>query len=1085
MKGLYSALLVGALLLGWSVSVQAQSASCFALKMGQVSGQAGETVSVPVLAAGPLDDLVSLQFALNWDSDQLHYANPPLDYGANPLSLLGFEYNATQEGSLRFAWYDLFLSGVAMSPGDTLFLINLQIQPGTTGFLPIVINIQEPGIPMEAGSLSQGIVPVGALDGGILVGNSGGSPLSIEGVCHFAANCAAPYGAIELTLTGGTPPYSFVWNGPGGLLSGNETLLGSGAGQYAVTVSDAAGATVSGAFTLQSDLTFLSILPAELHQPTCQGDDGLLEVEAVNGVPPYDFAWSTGGVGASQTGLSAGQYVVTVTDATGCTIASVFTLHQSSGFYLAQDWTAPHCGQADGQVSVLAVGFSAPYQYLWNTGATAAGLSGLGAGVYSVTVTNAEGCTETQKFWLETQGANDGWVHDEDFNCDTLTGSADLYAYYWSAPGLVPPASVAWSSGAQQTLDSAGVNGFGIQLLDQPQGAHYALVSDSAGCADFVFFQAQCVVPPPDSLLSACLMLQAGPAQGLPLSNKECVAVTAQGFDALTGLRFALDWPEDKYLFTNLLGVQLAPFEPLNLRVFEDQGVLLIDWQEPSGAGLTLPDGDTLFRVCFLKIENPAPGTGLVFTDDFTPEALRAGGQPVAFAAFDGRFSGGFYAPDAVCSVLPDCQNDARGGFDLDGAWWNGNEQIQLFQHGDLQWAGPTPGLADLLPGTYRARFPAANGQAPQEALFYLPLLIYGDCVWPGDADNNAAANHHDLLYLGLAYGASGPARLAQSLAWTGQDGLAWPQRTSLRRINYQNIDTDGDGFVGAADTAAIVQNWGRVINPVTDDPFDAPLGNQVLPLAPLLTIAVDTATAGQSIALAILLGSPALPADSVHGLAFSLSYDPAMLSGSVYFQPANSWLGDPAADLLWLQRNFPEQGRLDVAITRFDGLPASGEGIIGHLFIIIEDDIFVQAPGGDPGALLAQTTDTLKFTPIRFGNLQALRPDEHPRPLQTLDVILPIRPPGVPSGTAAQPGWAEAVTLSPNPASGILNVSAPGLAMRRIELIAPAGQVLRYFEAGGAERATLALPAAADGIYWLKINTDEGVTVKKLMIAF
>lgn len=1080
MKGLYSALLAGAFFLG-PVFGQAQNADCFALKMGQATGQPGETVSVPVLAAGSLDDLISLQFALNWNPAHLQYAAPPLDYGANPLSLLGFEYNATQEGSLRFAWYDLFLSGVALAPGDTLFFVNLEIQPGAAGFLPIIVDVQAPGIPLEAGSLSQGIVPVGALDGGVRVGNGGGSPLSIESACQFAADCAAPYGSFELTLSGGTPPYSFSWLGPGGPLSGDESLIGSGAGQYAVTVSDAAGATATGAFTLQSDLTFLGIIPTELKQPTCQGGDGLIEVEAVNGVPPYEFIWSTGGLGTSQPGLSAGQYAVTVVDATGCSIAATFNLHETSGFYLWQFETPPHCGQTDGFVGVQPVGYSAPFQYLWNLGATTDELNGVGPGIYSVTVTNAEGCTETANFWLATQGANDNWVHNETFTCDT-SGLADLAGIFWIAPGIAPPVSFTWSNGTTQVLDSVDAGGFFFELPDQPQGAHHVRVADAAGCETFVFFQADCAATSPDSLVSACLMLQTGPADGLPFSNKTCVAVTARGFDELTRLRFALEWPADKYLFTNLLGVALTPFEPLDLSVFEDQGALLIDWEDPSGAGLTLPGGDTLFRVCFQEIENPAPGTGLVFTDDFTPEAARAGGGPIAFAAFDGRFYGGFDTPDAVCSVSPDCQNDGAGGFLLGGAWWNANEQIQLFQHGALQWEGLTAGLSNLLPGAYRARFPAVNGQAPQEALFHLPLLTTADCVWPGDADNNAAANHHDLLYLGLAYGASGPARPAQSLDWAGQDGVAWSQRTGLRKINFQNIDTDGDGDVTVADTLAIVQNWGQVINPATDDPFDAPLGNQVLPLAPLLTIAVDTASAGQTIVLPVLLGSAAAPVDSLHGLAFSLTYDPAMLEAELWFQPAASWLGDPATELLWLQRNFPEQGRLDVALTRFDGLPAGGDGVIGHLYIIIEDDIFVQAPDGDPVAFPAQS-DTIKFTPLHFGNLQALRPDERPRPLQTADVLLPIRPFGGASGTAEPADWAKALTLSPNPTSVELRLNSPHTGILEVELVAPTGQLLQNFPLAGQRQATLTLPPAPDGIYWVKIYTSQGVVVKKLLL--
>lgn len=432
----------------------AQSASCFSLRVGQVSGQPGQTISVPVQAAGSLDDLISAQFALTWDPAALQYAVPQLDFGSNTLDLSIQYFNVNQQGSLRFAWFDLFLTGIPMQPGDTLFMVNFVIQPGAAGYIPIYLNTDYPGIPLEIGGLLEGIVPTGALDGGVWVGSGQADPLIIAEACQFPADCSAPYGAIDLTITGGTPPYTYSWVGPSGPIPGSDNFAAAGAGQYAVTVTDQTGATASGAFTLESDVTFLSIYPNEIQQPNCVGGGGMIEVEAISGIPPYAYAWSNGGTTAVQTNLAAGNYTVTVTDASGCTSDASFSLHEVSGFSLNLGFQQPHCGANDGVLTVSAAGFSPPFEILWNNGATGATIGNAGPGVYSVTVTNAEGCTESETVWLETDGVNNGWVHSESVECNPATNLVDIASVFWTAPGITLPVELTWSSGVVQTLDT-------------------------------------------------------------------------------------------------------------------------------------------------------------------------------------------------------------------------------------------------------------------------------------------------------------------------------------------------------------------------------------------------------------------------------------------------------------------------------------------------------------------------------------------------------------------------------------------------------------------------------------------------------
>ncbi|MCB9185745.1 MAG: SprB repeat-containing protein [Flavobacteriales bacterium] len=123
---------------------------------------------------------------------------------------------------------------------------------------------------------------------------------------------------------------------------------------------------------------------------------GSVSVAVTGGTAPYTVLWSTGATTMSVSNLMAGSYSVTVTDANGCTTTCSAQVDEPS------DLTAT-CSKVDGtcsnnnqaSVSVTAAGGTAPYTYLWSNGSTASSISGLAAGTYSVTVTDANGCTET------------------------------------------------------------------------------------------------------------------------------------------------------------------------------------------------------------------------------------------------------------------------------------------------------------------------------------------------------------------------------------------------------------------------------------------------------------------------------------------------------------------------------------------------------------------------------------------------------------------------------------------------------------------------------------------------------------------
>ncbi|MBE1615962.1 SprB repeat-containing protein, partial [Flavobacterium sp. SaA2.13] len=112
------------------------------------------------------------------------------------------------------------------------------------------------------------------------------------------------------------------------------------------------------------------------------------------GTAPYTYVWNTTATTQDLTGLPAGTYEVTVTDANGCTATASVTVTQPTVLSASGTATNVSCNAgSNGAVDLTVTGGTAPYTYVWNNAATTQDLTGLTASTYDVTVTDANGCT--------------------------------------------------------------------------------------------------------------------------------------------------------------------------------------------------------------------------------------------------------------------------------------------------------------------------------------------------------------------------------------------------------------------------------------------------------------------------------------------------------------------------------------------------------------------------------------------------------------------------------------------------------------------------------------------------------------------
>ncbi|MEZ4966437.1 MAG: choice-of-anchor L domain-containing protein [Saprospiraceae bacterium] len=288
-------------------------------------------------------------------------------------------------------------------------------------------------------------------------------------------------GSIQLTVSGGTPGYTYSWTGPNGYTSMQANPSGLAAGNYQTTVTDAAGCTMTLGTQVDQPASALSLNLPQVADTVCfQATDGTATVVPSGGTAPYAYLWDpTSQTTATAVGLGAAAYSVVVTDANGCSeVATTFVSQKEELFGLVEA-AAPACsGAANGAASVTAVFYGAnsanlnAFSYQWNTtppqtGPQATGLTA--SQTYSVTITDAQGCSDVQSVTIANQPPVIALISSStNVLCfGDATGSAIA-----TGAGGTQPYSYSWNGGTP--TDSL------VQNL--PAGTYTVTITDANGC---------------------------------------------------------------------------------------------------------------------------------------------------------------------------------------------------------------------------------------------------------------------------------------------------------------------------------------------------------------------------------------------------------------------------------------------------------------------------------------------------------------------------------------------------------------------------------------------------------------------------
>ena len=322
--------------------------------------------------------------------------------------------------------------------------INLTATGGTGAYTYLWSNsaVTEDLTDLSAGTYSVTVTDANGCTGTASVTVTEPTILSAAGVATNVSCNGGSNGTVDLTVTGGTGTYTYLWSNN----ATTEDLTGLMAGTYDVTVTDANGCTATASVTV-SEPTVLSASATATNVSCNGGNNGTANLTVTGGTGTYTYLWSNNATTEDLTGLAAGTYSVTVTDANGCTATASVTITEPTVLSASATATNVSCnGGNNGTADLTVTGGTGTYTYLWSNGATTQDLTGLMAGTYSVTVTDANGCTATASVTLTQPTALVATATATNVSCNggtngtatvTATGGTGAYTYSWTGTEMV------------------------------------------------------------------------------------------------------------------------------------------------------------------------------------------------------------------------------------------------------------------------------------------------------------------------------------------------------------------------------------------------------------------------------------------------------------------------------------------------------------------------------------------------------------------------------------------------------------------------------------------------------------------------
>jgi gliding motility-associated-like protein len=284
------------------------------------------------------------------------------------------------------------------------------------------------------------------------------TPISITFTNNVPSACVGNTGSVTANASGGTGALTYTWNtGASG-----QTLSNVPAGNYTVTATDANNCFNSASVTI-STVNGPTVTPVVTANVACNGGTtGAASVTISGGTPGYTVNWSGGASGAAVSGLGAGVYTITVTDAASCVKTDSVTITQPPSITVTVNSSPAGCTNAVGTATANATGGTGAMTYTWSNSVSGANDTAMSAGIYTVTAIDANSCAQTKTVSIGVTTPPTVTVTSSPAGCTKAVGTATAIA-----SGGTGAMTYTWSnsvSGANDTAMSAGI--YTVTVID-------------------------------------------------------------------------------------------------------------------------------------------------------------------------------------------------------------------------------------------------------------------------------------------------------------------------------------------------------------------------------------------------------------------------------------------------------------------------------------------------------------------------------------------------------------------------------------------------------------------------------------------
>ncbi len=274
------------------------------------------------------------------------------------------------------------------------------------------------------------------------------------------ASCGLCDGTASVSGIGGTGTYSYLWS----INQSSFSVATLCAGTYSVQVTDNSGCSTTSNVNISNTSGPSSeiIVKTDI---TCHGAcNGTATITPIGGAAPYTYYWlQSGSTSNNVSGLCAGTYDFEITDANGCKRVSALSISEPPAISSGVSFVNAACGICDGSINLSPSGGVSPYTYSWASGQTTANLSALCAGIYPVSIIDANNCATSESIILNNTNAPTLSYTFQDANCSgACDGKTKVSAFGGNAPY-----NYAWSSGhITDSLSSACAGTYFVTVTD-------------------------------------------------------------------------------------------------------------------------------------------------------------------------------------------------------------------------------------------------------------------------------------------------------------------------------------------------------------------------------------------------------------------------------------------------------------------------------------------------------------------------------------------------------------------------------------------------------------------------------------------